>query len=437
MCDTFIALPNATSDGSVIFGKNSDREANEAQLIEYHPSKLFPKFTKLQCTYLNIPQVEKTNAVIISRPFWMWGAEMGVNEHGVVIGNEAVFTKIKVEKSNVLTGMDLLRLALERADSALSAKQKIIDLMNEFGQGGIGGYQDMNFKYHNSFLIADKSEAWVLETAGKYWATKKITDFYAISNGLTITDDFDEIHPKAIDFATKKAWVKDTFSFSSAFSDYLYTNLSGCKSRQNKAKMLLKTNYFKMDVPLAMAHLRTHDEGDFSPSKALIGKSICAHVANSVTRNASQTTGSMIVHLTLEKPTVWVTATAAPCLSVFKPLWFTGMVLPDLGPKPEALFNKESFWWKNECVHRQILKDFKNRAAIIIPEREQLEARLLKNVYHEKKKTFFETKIAFEEHWKLLDLWLTAIEKLPIKKSPNLFYKAYWKHLNNKVGIKI
>lgn len=436
MCDTFIALPNATYDGSVIFAKNSDREANEPQIIEYHPSKLYPKKSQLKCTYINIPQVEKTHAVIISRPFWMWGAEMGVNEHGVVIGNEAIFTKFKVNKNNVLTGMDLLRLALERADSATKAKQLIIDLLQVFGQGGVGGYQDKNFKYHNSFLIADKTEAWVLETAGIFWATKKVDDFYAISNGLTIGEDYDEIHPEAIMYATKKGWVKGDFNFKNAFSDYLYTTFSGSKARKCRASELLKNNYFKIDVQSTMAHLRNHQEADFSPSKSLIGKSICAHAANVVTRHASQTTGAMIVHLTQDKPTVWVTATSAPCLSVFKPLWFTGMVIPDLGSKPEALFDKESFWWKNELLHRQILKDYKNRHALIISERDKLESQLLKQVYHDKKKTFLETKIAFEEHWKLLDKWLLEVEKLPVKKSPNVFYKAYWKRLNNKVGIK-
>jgi hypothetical protein len=41
----------------------------------------------------------------------MWGAEMGANEKGVVIGNEAVWTKLNSEDDLVerLLGMDLLR----------------------------------------------------------------------------------------------------------------------------------------------------------------------------------------------------------------------------------------------------------------------------------------------------------------------------------------
>ena len=89
MCDTFLALQPVTEDGAVIFGKNSDREANEAQALEYHPAREYRAGTRLQCTYIEIPQAPATRAVLLCRPFWMWGAEMGANAAGLVIGNEA------------------------------------------------------------------------------------------------------------------------------------------------------------------------------------------------------------------------------------------------------------------------------------------------------------------------------------------------------------
>jgi secernin len=41
----------------------------------------------------------------------MWGAEMGANEQGVCIGNEAVWTKLNgpEDLKKKLLGMDLLR----------------------------------------------------------------------------------------------------------------------------------------------------------------------------------------------------------------------------------------------------------------------------------------------------------------------------------------
>jgi len=112
--------------------------------------------------------------VLLSRPFWMWGAEMGANDKGVVIGNEAVFTKMPYPKKEVLTGMDLLRLALGRAATAEQALETIVQMLPDHGQGGICGYQDKGLVYHNSYIIADPENAWVLETSGHLWAALKV-----------------------------------------------------------------------------------------------------------------------------------------------------------------------------------------------------------------------------------------------------------------------
>ena len=52
----------------------------------------------------------------------MWGAEMGANEHGVVIGNEAVWTTEPLAETGLL-GMDLLRLGAGNGGALLGGRE--------------------------------------------------------------------------------------------------------------------------------------------------------------------------------------------------------------------------------------------------------------------------------------------------------------------------
>lgn len=67
----------------------------------------------LQCTYVEVASSGSTRAVILSKPWWMWGAEMGANECGVAIGNEAIWTNDNEDDHDPsvkrLLGMDLVR----------------------------------------------------------------------------------------------------------------------------------------------------------------------------------------------------------------------------------------------------------------------------------------------------------------------------------------
>ncbi|RXG67596.1 Secernin-2 [Armadillidium vulgare] len=219
-CDTFVVLGDLTKDGHVIFGKNSDRPNGEVQEVIYESAKDFSSGSKLQCTYIEIDQLEHTYAVILSKPSWMWGAEMGANEHGVAIGNEAIWTKVDVDDEEKLLGMDLVRLGLERGKTASDALDIITGLLEAHGQGGPCSDSDPGFSYHNSFLIVDSSEAWVLETAGSLWAAEKITaGFRNISNCLSIGKKIDKMSDNIQDKAVELGyWDKEgDFDFKKAF----------------------------------------------------------------------------------------------------------------------------------------------------------------------------------------------------------------------------
>ncbi|MEM2089163.1 MAG: C69 family dipeptidase [Thermoproteota archaeon] len=205
MCDTLVILQNSSKENVTIFAKNSDREPNEPQALEFYLGMEHDE-EFVNCTYIKVPQVKKTYSIIISRPIWMWGAEMGVNEFGLAIGNEAVFTK-EGKSETGLTGMDLLRLALERCRDSYEALQLIIKYLEEYGQGGNCGFKSRTY-YHNSFIISDPREAWVLETAGKYWVAEKVRNVRSISNALTIKNKWDLASKNIVEHAVEKGCVE-------------------------------------------------------------------------------------------------------------------------------------------------------------------------------------------------------------------------------------
>jgi dipeptidase len=431
-------MPPATRDGSVLFGKNSDREANEAQVLEYHPPRSYPAAENLHCTYLEIPQARETCGVLLSRPFWMWGAEIGANENGVVIGNEAVWTKMPLKREGGLTGMDLLRLSLERSTSSAAALEIIIKLLADFGQGGICGYENKKMAYHNSFIIADRNEAWILETAGHLWAALKVKDFYSISNGLTIGEEISESHPDLIDTALKKGWLKkgENFHFAKCYSDWFYTTFSACRKRGNRSAALLADK--NLDAATAFSILRDHGEDDYLPASHFLGDRVCAHAANRLSRAATQTTASMAACLGEESSTLWATGTAAPCTGIFKPIWFSGKVLPETGPAPTGLFDGKTLWWQHEALHRSVLLDYRERLNAYRQDRDALEASFLEKAGKasplDRESV---TAAAFREAMAETEKWIDRVCSMPVERKAGFFYRHFWMRENKKARIKI
>ncbi|UCC63360.1 MAG: C69 family dipeptidase, partial [Anaerolineae bacterium] len=382
MCDTLVAVGEATADGTVILAKNSDREPNEAQVLTHVPRARHEPGTAVRCTYLEIPQVLETYEVLLSGPFWLWGGEMGANEHGVAISNEAVFTKEPYDKRPGLIGMDMIRLALERAETARQALGVIVELLETYGQGGNCGFHHKTY-YHNSFIIADRGEAWLLETAGRFWAAERVRDVRTIPNGLTIGGEWDLASPGLVEHAIEKGWCKsrDDFDFARCYSDFLYTQLDGCRTRQRRSTALLEAQKGRITVGTMTAALRDHGpqaaaDPTWNPGRGWLMETLCVHATLGPTR-PSQSTGAMVAYLRPDLPTYWLTGTSGTCTGVFKPVYLSGAGLPDRGPEPTGAYDPESLWWTHERLHRAVIRDYPTRLPLYQAERDALETAFL------------------------------------------------------------
>ena len=350
MCDTLVALSNSTEDGNVVFGKNSDRPQAEAQLITYNPRTSYQKGETVSCTYITIPQARETAAVYMSQPFWMFGCEMGSNEHGVVIGNEAVYSKEDYNDSGLL-GMDLLRLGLERGRSAKEALNVITNLLEKYGQGGSCAYDQQGWIYHNSFLIADSQEAYVLDTADRWWIAEAVKDIRSISNNLSIRGKGDMRRKGIIQHAIDKGYCKDDddFDFAFIFSDPQIPSTLTSNLRDGCTSIMLKENRKKINSSLMMEFLREHDVG------------ICMH-------GSFQSTSSQVSHIKKEskKSVHWFTGGSLPCLNIFKPYIFPldEQRFTVLKPGPYKELNLTWFWSR----HKEFIKPYKKRS--IKPEKQ-------------------------------------------------------------------
>lgn len=85
---------------------------------------------------------------------------------------------------------------------------------------------------------------------------------------------------------------------------------------------------------------------------------------------ASQTTGSWVSELRPGRARHQATGTAAPCLSLFKPVAVDQPL--DLG-QPTAEADAHSLWWRHERLHRAALGDLGAAAQALRAEVEQTE----------------------------------------------------------------
>ena len=234
-CTSFLVGKKASADGSVMITYAADSHNLYGELYHW-PAAKWPKGSMLEIREWDsnkplgkIPQVEETYNVVGN-----------MNEHQVAITESTFGGRPELEDSTgIMDYGSLIYVTLQRAKSAREAIHIMTSLVKEHGYYSSG----------ESFSIADKNEAWIMEMIGKgvgnkgaVWVAIRIPDdcISAHANQSRIHQiPFDDkencmYSPDVVSFAREKGYFngKDKdFSFTKAYCPYDFSALRGCEAR--------------------------------------------------------------------------------------------------------------------------------------------------------------------------------------------------------------
>lgn len=234
-CTGLLVGKKASTDGSVMISYAADSHVLYGELYHW-PAKDWLKGTMRQIvewdTYTPlgaIPEVAHTYAVLGN-----------MNEHQLAITESTWGGRPElVNPEGLIDYGNLIYITLQRAKTAREAIKVMTDLVAEYGYHSSG----------ESFSIADKNEAWVMELIGKgpgrkgaVWVAMRIPD-NAISahanqariQQIKFNDPENCIYSKdVISFAREMGYFKGAdkdFSFQKAYNPWTFGGLRGCEAR--------------------------------------------------------------------------------------------------------------------------------------------------------------------------------------------------------------
>ena len=294
-CDLCATRSAARGPGGMVFAKNSDRPPGEVQ-VAWPFGRRSSNGCTLRTQYLTIGDTG-AHAVLLSCPTWLWGAEHGVNEYGVAIGNERVGTTHDAAGAKpALIGMDLVRLGLGAVPQRGRGRRRddrtarVLRAGRDHRRGPRGGVR---------LLLPGgrPPEAFVLETAGTDYAVAPARGAAAISNRLDIGTE----------------WTRASSAVAPGTAFTQFRDSRGGHDVHAEVRLAASRRFLDSTPPGGLtarataAHLRDHgtrpvgspgrtrDRSHPPPSRVgedFAGVTVCMHV-----RDLSVTAASMIAEL--------------------------------------------------------------------------------------------------------------------------------------------
>lgn len=322
-CDMLVALARATVEGETLFGHNCNQPGRESMELVRVPGRVFSAGEVVPMSRLLVPQARRTWTVLAGRCPGQWGYQHGLNEHGISAGLTSIGNRPRPLETG-LSGPDLVRLALERANSARQAVDVLTDLATRYGQGGTETDTDP------AFLIADGREAFVIEMFGRHWAVQHVKEVRAVSDVCHLRQDWDHLSPGLADLAIARGWWPSDGSkldFAQAVAGERADSASPLR-RWGRATLLLEQSNGQINLAVLRRVLGDHFEGcadEVDPDAArlpLEAATLCRHTA---TPAAVRTATSLITQVRPDDalPIAWY-AFGPPCQNLYFPLILAG-----------------------------------------------------------------------------------------------------------------
>ena len=266
-CTNVIVTRGASADGSCLVSYAADSHWLYGELY-FKPQADWATGSKLRVCdwdsgkYLGeIEQVPHTYKTIGN-----------MNEHQLIIAETTFGGRHGLNNPDAIMDYgSLIYITLQRARTAREAIRLMDELTQEYGY----------FSEGESFSIADKEEAWIMEMVGKgaekgsVWVARRIPDGYISghANQSRITtfplDDPDNcLYSKdVISFARKMGWFDgkdEEFSFRDAYCPLDFGGLRGCEARVWSAFNILGKGKFAYEDGGSLVEKDSYDYVDYA-----------------------------------------------------------------------------------------------------------------------------------------------------------------------------
>ena len=266
-CTNVIVTRGASADGSCLVSYAADShwlygelyfkpqadwaDGSKLKVYDWDSGKYLGEIEQVQHTYKTIGNMNEHQLIIAETTF---GGRHGLNNPDAIMDYGS-----------------LIYITLQRARTAREAIRLMDELTQKYGYYSEG----------ESFSIADKEEAWIMEMVGKgaekgsVWVARRIPDGYVSghANQSRITtfplDDPDNcLYSKdVISFARKMGWFDgkdEEFSFRDAYCPLDFGGLRGCEARVWSAFNILGKGKFAYEDGGSLVEKDSYDYVDYA-----------------------------------------------------------------------------------------------------------------------------------------------------------------------------